>query len=434
MNDIAIKVENLSKVYKLYGHPQDRLKEALNPFGKKYHHDYYALDDISFEVKRGEAVGIIGRNGAGKSTLLKIITDVLTVSRGSVIVNGRIASLLELGAGFNPDMTGLENIFFGGTLMGFSRQEMQNKLDIILNFADIGDFIYQPVKTYSSGMHVRLAFALNTVLEPDILIVDEALAVGDAIFVQKCIRYIRDFMEHGTLLFVSHDIASIKNLCTKTLWINEGKIESAGETAQVCENYLEFIYNANTNINKKILSDKVDLIKNSNEHLLDKNLIINNLLLATGFKTGKAEIISIEFFNSDNQPISLFEGGEIVKLIITAKADDNLENPILGFIIKDHLGQELFGENSIATTQDVINNVKPNQKFSVEFIFQMPILQNGEYTMMVSLAEGDNYNHIQHHYLHDACILNVQSSKIRFGIMSILFHSVKIKILDEKNV
>lgn len=204
--DCAIKINHLSKVYKIFDKSSDRVREALNPFGKRYSKDFYALNDVSLTIKKGETVGIIGKNGAGKSTLLKVITGVLTPTSGSIQVNGRIASLLELGAGFNPEMTGIENIYMNGTIMGYSKDEMDARLQNIIDFADIGDFINQPVKMYSSGMFARLAFAVNAFVEPDILIVDEALSVGDAFFQAKCIDKMKKMMEKGTtVLFVSHD-------------------------------------------------------------------------------------------------------------------------------------------------------------------------------------------------------------------------------------
>ena len=211
MSDIAIKAEHLTKIYKIYEQDIDRLKETFHPFHKRYSRDFYALNDVSFEIHRGENVGLVGKNGAGKSTLLKIITGVLTPSAGNLQVNGRIASLLELGAGFNPDMTGVENIYMNGLLIGHSREVMNSKIADIIAFADIGDFINQPVKTYSSGMFARLAFAVNAFVEPDILIVDEALSVGDAFFQSKCMDKMRSMIEGGvTVLFVSHDTFAVK--------------------------------------------------------------------------------------------------------------------------------------------------------------------------------------------------------------------------------
>lgn len=222
-NEIAINVKNLTKIYHLYDKPQDRLKEALNPFKKSYHHDFYAMNDVSFEIKKGETVGIIGKNGAGKSTLLKMITGVLTPSSGDIEVKGKIASLLELGAGFNPEMTGLENIYLNGTLMGFSKDEMDPRIDAILDFADIGEFIHQPVKMYSSGMFARLAFSVSINVAPDILIVDEALSVGDMAFQMKCFKKFQDFQnEAETILFVTHALDTVIRYCNRGIVIDNG--------------------------------------------------------------------------------------------------------------------------------------------------------------------------------------------------------------------
>ena len=223
MSEYAIEVKDVTKVYRLYDRPVDRLKEALNPAHKNYHRDFYALNGLSFNVKKGETVGIIGTNGSGKSTILKIITGVLTPTTGMVSVDGKISALLELGAGFNMEYTGIENIFMNGTMMGFTRREMEEKLDDILEFADIGDFVRQPVKTYSSGMFVRLAFALAINVDPEILIVDEALSVGDVFFQAKCYRRMEEIRKNGTtILMVTHDMGSIIKYCDKVVLLNRG--------------------------------------------------------------------------------------------------------------------------------------------------------------------------------------------------------------------
>lgn len=237
---VAIRAVNLSKVYKLYDRSVDRLKESLHPLRKRYHRDFYALRDISFEIGRGETFGLIGKNGSGKSTLLKIVAGVLTPSAGVLEVRGKVSALLELGIGFNPDMTGLENIYFSGTIMGYSRQEMEAKVDDILSFADIGDFIHQPMKTYSSGMFVRLAFAVATKVDPEILVVDEALAVGDIFFQSKCMLLMRKMIDSGvTLLFVSHDTSSVTNLCKRAIYLESGAIKAMGEALAVTDHYLK---------------------------------------------------------------------------------------------------------------------------------------------------------------------------------------------------
>ena len=242
-DDIAINVENLSKVYRLYDNPVDRLKESLHPFRKKYHKDFYALKDVNFKVKKGETVGIIGKNGSGKSTLLKLITGVLTPSGGNITVNGKVSALLELGAGFNPEFTGIENVYFNSTLMGYAKEEIDAKIDDILCFADIGEFVYQPVKTYSSGMMVRLAFAVAINVDPEILIVDEALAVGDEAFQRKCYSRIEAIQKQGgTILFVSHGASTIVQLCNRALLFDQGELFLAGLPKTVISKYHKLIY------------------------------------------------------------------------------------------------------------------------------------------------------------------------------------------------
>ena len=316
-NDIAIKIENLTKVYQLYNKPQDRLKEALHPFRKSYHHDFYALNDVSFEVKKGETVGIIGKNGAGKSTLLKIITGVLTPSYGNVEVQGKIASLLELGAGFNPEMTGYENIYFNGTLMGFSKEEMDTKINDILEFANIGEFINQPVKMYSSGMFARLAFSVAINVDADILIVDEALSVGDMLFQAKCIAKMTKLMEEGTtILFVSHDIHAVRALCNQGIYLEKGNVIFSGNAGDAVDLYIK---DDQESSNHQLKSMKVDM------HKVDKDKVIefnsNNIPIKVALESsieekegmvrygdGGAEILDYAVFdmqfNRTNQLIS----------------------------------------------------------------------------------------------------------------------------------
>jgi lipopolysaccharide transport system ATP-binding protein len=242
MSEVAIAVHNLTKVYELYEKPIDRLKEALNPFGTIYHRDYYALNDVSFEVRKGETVGIIGKNGAGKSTLLKIITGVLPPTHGQISVDGKISSLLELGTGFNPEMTGIENVYLNGTIMGYTKKEVDAKIDNIISFADIGSFVHQPVKMYSTGMFARLAFAVAINVDPDVLIVDEALSVGDASFQRKCFARMEDFRRTGkTILFVSHSEGSIINLCSRAILIDEGEKIFESLPKFVVGNYLKLL-------------------------------------------------------------------------------------------------------------------------------------------------------------------------------------------------
>lgn len=265
MNDVVISVKNLTKSYKIYDKPIDRLKETISPFKKVYSREFKALSDVSFDVYRGEILGILGKNGSGKSTLLKIITGVLTPSSGEVINNGKISSILELGAGFNMEYTGIQNIYLNGTILGYSEEEIKNRISNIISFADIGEFINQPVKTYSSGMFARLAFSVAINVDPDILIVDEALAVGDLDFQLKCMDKFNEFRDMGkTILYVSHDINSIKRYCTKCVWLRNGKVESVGGTNTVTDNYLDYLKRkeAEENSNGYIVSSELGQINN----------------------------------------------------------------------------------------------------------------------------------------------------------------------------
>jgi len=263
-DDIAIKVENITKTYRLYDNHADRVREAFHPFRKKYHHTFNALSDISFLVNKGETLGIIGRNGSGKSTLLQIISGILQATSGSVVVDGRVSALLELGAGFNPEFTGLQNVYINASILGLKREEIDARIDDIVAFADIADFLEQPIKTYSSGMVVRLAFAVIAHVNSDVLVIDEALAVGDAFFVQKCMRYIRKFRENGTLLFVSHDTQAILDLCDRAIWLDNGGIKLDGEARDVVREYSAFIHSL-VNSDKTIQVYKVTKNLNLNK-------------------------------------------------------------------------------------------------------------------------------------------------------------------------
>ncbi|OIR10713.1 teichoic acids export ATP-binding protein TagH [mine drainage metagenome] len=445
-NDIVIRVSNLSKCYQIYEAPRDRLKQFILPrlsrlagrAPKQYFREFWALTDVSFEIRKGETVGIIGRNGSGKSTLLQMICGTLNPTSGVIQTNGRIAALLELGSGFNPEFTGRENVYMNASVLGLSNEEVDTRFNDIVAFADIGDFIEQPVKTYSSGMMVRLAFAVIAHVDADILVVDEALAVGDAFFTQKCMRFLRGFMENGTVLFVSHDSGSVKNLCTSAIWLEKGHQRLNGSPEEVCNAYLEKslqdVYGEKFTLGK--IGDQPREILAAHKTIKNKTIIDyktkalsnGNLLLATGWKTGMAEVVSVSMVKVENSTSPEFEGGERVRVVIRAKAIGALSSPILGFILKDRLGQELFGENTVPATHGGHSLVGAGQEFEAEFVFRLPMLQNGEYMMMVSLADGDTLNHVQHHYLHDAMLITVYSSKIKFGIVGIPFEFVSLAI------
>jgi lipopolysaccharide transport system ATP-binding protein len=435
-SDIAIRVSHLSKCYQIYDKPNDRLKQFVVPrmqrlLGeqpKQYFREFWALKDISFEIKKGETVGIIGRNGSGKSTLLQLICGTLHPTAGEIEVNGRVAALLELGSGFNPEFTGRENVYLNASVLGLTQEQTTARFAEIEAFADIGEFIDQAVKTYSSGMMVRLAFAVIAHVDADILVVDEALAVGDAIFTQKCMRYIRAFQERGTLLFVSHDMGSVLNLCKSAIWLGYGAVRLIGESKVIAESYLQYtqqeIYSDQAKLitinHKETPEAPVEKVENSVDYG-SQFTVVNNLSAANGWCTGGAEILTVTLENMDSSQNVAFLGGERVKLIIRAKANKDIEQPILGFLLKDRLGQDLFGENTLPFTDINPRLVAMGSEFIGEFIFNLPMLPNGQYAVMASVAEGNLHNNVQHHWLHDALIVNVSSSKVRWGLVGIHF-------------
>jgi lipopolysaccharide transport system ATP-binding protein len=440
-SDVAIKVDNLSKCYQIYEKPRDRLLQMLMRGHRQYYREFWALKDVSFEIKKGETVGVIGRNGSGKSTLLQMVCGTLNPTSGSIKTHGRIAALLELGSGFNPEFTGRENVYMNASVLGLNSEEIDARFDKIATFADIGDFIEQPVKTYSSGMMVRLAFAVIVHVDADILVIDEALSVGDAIFTQKCMRYIRDFQKRGTLVFVSHDMGSVLNLCKTGIWLEHGMIQRIGPSKEVAENYLHHTLQisygeaAQLSLNKgnddpistecqsKSLDDAAPLLFDYQA----KFELHDNLHYADGWNTGVAEIISLNLDRLGNEGGGILQGGEKVQMVIRAKAHQKLEKPILGFLIRDRLGQDLFGENTLSFTNLHPYPIEVDQEFVGEFIFRLPMLPNGEYAIMASVADGDLHNHIQHHYLHNALIFNVTSSKVRYGLVGVQFEKVTLK-------
>lgn len=409
MEEIAIDIQNLSKMYKLYEKPIDRLKETLSLTGKSYHKDFYALNNINLQIKKGETVGIIGKNGAGKSTLLKIITGVLSPSTGSVKINGRISSLLELGAGFNPEYTGIENIYLNGTIMGMSKEEVDERMQDILAFADIGDFVYQPVKTYSSGMYVRLAFSVAINVKPDILIVDEALAVGDARFQAKCYQKLSSLKEQGiTILFVSHDIGTVKSICDKAYLVNDGKIIDEGDPKDVCIGYFKLIFPEE----EKSTVEKEMLVNNTEEFsIIPGNQSVNS------FGIGGVEIEKIMI---DGINIRDVAGGESVKIKVDFHCDyeflqkkileEGLRNNLIsGISVSNLKGDYLFG----MTTYDkgILLPIVDNDTYTVEYKFTFPFFASGEYLLNTAVALGIQENHVQLKWFDGLEVLKVNSCK-----------------------
>lgn len=451
-SDIAIRVENITKTYQIYDKPQDRLKQSLWRGRKQFYREFKALDNVSFEVRKGETVGIIGRNGSGKSTLLQIICGTLAPTSGTVEVNGRVAALLELGAGFNPEFTGKENVYMSASILGLSKEEIDARYDDIVAFADIGDFIHQPVKTYSSGMYVRLAFAVIAHVDADILVIDEALAVGDAFFAQKCMRFLREFMRERTVLFVSHDIQAVINLCQSAVWMEKGRVRLFSDAKNVCEKYLEGLYADRQDVCPKARARRTGAFKlqqndsNGNLDPVDARLkFINQTQYRNDiqvfefnpdsdvFGDGGAIITDVQLLNEGSRPLSWIVGGEWVRLRIAAKAMRDLSSVIVGFYVKDRLGQYLFGDNTWLTYLDDPVSVSSGQVFSGCFDFHMPILPVGTYSVVAAVANGTQGEHTICFWMHDALIFESRSSSVSTGLVGIPMNKIQINLGDEND-
>jgi teichoic acid transport system ATP-binding protein len=408
--DLAIRVGNLSKTYRLYDNPTDRVKEAINLFGKKYHREFFALHDISFNITKGETVGIIGKNGSGKSTLLKMITGVLTPTNGNIEVNGKISALLELGAGFNPELTGIENIYLNGTIMGYSKNAMDVKLPEIVSFADIGAFIHQPVKSYSSGMFARLAFAVAINVDPDILIVDEALSVGDIFFQAKCYKKFNEFKKKGkTILFVTHDMGSIIKYCDRVLVINEGILVEDGLPEQMVDVYKRILVNLYHN------EDEENKIRKSmdTKSLDDWKMQLTTNPNYSDYGNKKAEIIDYAVFDDQGILTNVIMKNKEFQFKLRIKFNDNIKEPIFAFTIKDLRGTDITGTN---TMLESINTGINKQGKLIEVTFKQKItLQGGNYLVSFGCTGFENNEFVVYHRLYDIFDIHVIADKNSVG-------------------
>lgn len=426
-SNLAINVCDVTKIYRLYDKPIDRLKESISLTHKKYHKEFFALDKISFSVEKGSTVGIIGTNGSGKSTILKIITGVLNPTTGSVEVDGNISALLELGAGFNMDYTGIENIYMNGTMMGFSREQMEAKLPEILEFADIGDFVYQPVKTYSSGMFVRLAFALAINVEPEILIVDEALSVGDVFFQAKCYRRMEEIRKTGTtILMVTHDMGSVIKYCDKVILLNKGEFLAEGPAGEMVDLYKKILAgrmdDLEADLAKRLDSNFSDMMELNNDinktHAKEYHGLMRDKISINPNKTeygdGRAEIYDLGLLDSKGELTNLLLKGEEFTIREKIRFNANIESPIFTFTIKDKKGTELSGTNTMFEGVEV-KPVKPGDEAVVEFKQKMT-LQGGEYLLSMSCTGFENGTHVVYHRLYDVTFITVISNKNTVGV------------------
>ena len=395
-------------MYKLYDKPSDRLKEALGLTKKKLYKEHYALRDGNFDIQEGECVGIIGTNGSGKSTILKIITGVLTPTQGEVKVDGRISALLELGAGFNMEYSGLENVYLNGTMIGFSKEEIDARLDDILEFADIGDFIHQPVKTYSSGMFVRLAFAVAINIDPEILVVDEALSVGDVFFQAKCYHKFEEFKKQGkTILFVSHDLSSVSKYCDRVILLNKGVKLDEGSPKQMVDLYKQLLVGQDPVKQQEADKEKKAAVQSEGTG----NFQANPNMLEYGNRM--AEIIHFEVLDDRGMLSNTIEKGTEFKIRMKVHFNEDIQEPIMAYTFKNIKGTEITGTNTMFEKAQVARS-GAGDECTVTFTQNMD-LQGGEYLLSFGCTGYKDGDFTVFHRLYDACNITVVSSKNTVG-------------------
>ncbi|CAH0196722.1 ABC transporter ATP-binding protein [Stenotrophomonas lactitubi] len=440
-NDVVIDVQGVGKSYHMYERPSHRLLQALAGKRKSFYKDFWALRGVSFSIRRGQTVGIVGRNGSGKSTLLQMIAGTLNPTEGHITVKGRVAALLELGSGFNPEFTGRENVYLNATILGLTRPQIEARMDSILAFADIGEFIDQPVRSYSSGMSVRLAFAVIAHVDADILIIDEALAVGDAFFSQKCMRFLREFQKNGTLLFVSHDAAAVTNLCESAVWLQNGQMRLSGTSQQVIEAYMTEQHVVgrreagveDVKVEKKsrrLASDAPDFRHDA----LREAGVSNRIALfefdpenvGQEFGTQGARIVDVALTDQDGAPLGMAEGGELVRLRVRVELMQSLHSLIVGFYVKDRLGQRLFGDNSYFACKDAPVGGQAGESVVASFLFRMPVMPSGSYMIDAAVASGDQHDHTQQHWIHDALEFRAIDETMRFGLVGLPMLAIEV--------
>ena len=420
MSDTAIKITNLTKIYKLYDRNRDRLKDSLGLSKKANYKEHYALKNVDMEVKTGESVGIIGVNGSGKSTILKIITGVLNATSGDVQINGRISALLELGAGFNMEYTGLENVYLNGTMMGFTRKEIDERLQAILDFADIGDFVHQPVKTYSSGMFVRLAFAVAINIDPEILIVDEALSVGDVFFQAKCYHKFEEFKKMGkTILFVSHDLTSIAKYCDRVILLNKGVKLAEGNPKDMVNMYKKLLVHQLDEETLEDVSGKSAIGEKSEDGKAWKNNFEINPTI-TDYGEKQAEIVDFAIVDQYGAYSSIIEKGSVYQVKAKIHFHETVKNPIFTITIKNKQGTDITGTNTMFERIET-GTVSAGEERIVTYEQKMN-LQGGDYLLSLGCTGyvGDNF--VVYHRLYDLVSFNVLSDKNTVGFFDMDSH------------
>lgn len=480
--EIAVSVQGVTKTYGIWSSPKARLAHPLMtmvaqalPFSrlarslehrqKNMYRDFHALHEVSLEIRKGESWGFIGVNGSGKSTLLKIISGNLRPSSGRVEVDGKVA-ILDFGAGFSGEFTGRENVYLKASILGLTRRQIEERFDSIETFADIGDFIDQPVKTYSSGMSARLGFAIMAHVDADIMITDEALAVGDAFFVQKCMTHIRNFLKKGTFLFVSHAVNDVVSLCQKAVWLEHGQVRAIGSAKSVTEAYLssvvikqsakylgtdtpdagggdavhearsadglhelgqpELARLTHSHVPKVVRDPRLEFLNHSRWR---NDIEVPEFSMDTpGYGVGGAHIEDVSFTDGSGATLPYVIGAEVVRLNVDVRAERDLKSPIVGFQLKDRLGQTLIADNTYLITRERPFGVRAGEVYRAEFEFQMPLLPAGTYVFRVATAQGEEDDNAMMHCLDNALLLNCSTSGARHGLVGVPMFQIKLSV------
>jgi len=420
-----VRAQKVSKCFRIYRHPSDHLKELFT-FGKRrYHEPFWAVKDVDVSIDRGCCLGIIGENGSGKSTLLRMIAGVVRPTSGNVEVGGRVSALLELGAGFNPQFTGRENIYLYASILGFTDAETRTRIPSIEKFAEIGDFVDRPVKTYSSGMFVRLAFAVAIHLDPDIFIVDEALSVGDLFFQQRCIRRIQQMKQQGvTILFVSHDLEAVRSLADRTIWMDHGKVHLEGKTDEVVSKYLAAMV---TRGRKEIMEDEAlgkPLVTAADLELSDEALArIPKFLehvpnVDHRYGNGKARIAGIGVYGNEGQPAASVAQGDRICVRISVEFQARVEHPNIGFMLRNRLGEDVSGTN-VMFEGERLPSADSGERLSVDFVMDLPFLHAGFYYLSPAVADGTLDQYEMCDWIDNACAIEVIQRSTTYGHMRI---------------
>lgn len=445
--DAAISVQGLSKSFRRYGRPLDRLKELVLP-GRSYADDFWALRDIDLEVYRGQTLGIVGQNGSGKSTLLQVIAGTLAPTQGSVRVGGRVSALLELGSGFNPEFTGRQNVFFNAQILGLPREAIAERFDQIAAFAGIGHFIDEPVKTYSSGMYVRLAFAVAIHVDPEVLIVDEALAVGDGVFVHRCMAKIKEFQDAGgTILFVSHDVGAVSRLCSEAAWIKQGRIVDRGKPTEVCKHYQAWIHEevnrqyqqsegqsapvvdrAGANGEAAGALDVAALTRRSHNPFTHQPFL--GLQDHERFGSGRGEVRDVQVLDAQGNPLVLAEPGQTVTVAVTVMRHGEIPHPNVGIALLDRLRTTLSGWSTDLLEPDFAQRWRatvPTGEATVEFRFAWPYLALGTYSLDVAFGNGPHTNLEMLDWIQNAAVIKAITPEAVYGTFQLAARQVCLR-------